>query len=118
MNTIDSVKAKKICVDIAVAKIGSFKKEYELYGKGFWLLYGKNNKDIENVDPSKAVFVPLRSMNMFFDDKGIHEEVSNINMENQLYTLIFYDYIHVDDDLTFKGMYRQGMTITICMASQ
>lgn len=52
-----------------------------LYGAGIWLLYANSIQSLAEMDGSKAIYVPITSISMFFNDSTILLEKINTSKE-------------------------------------
>ena len=54
---------------------------YKLFGQGVWLLQAKSAPLLKRTDPSKAIYVPMGSLSMFFTNQALMQEKINPSKE-------------------------------------
>lgn len=76
MSHLTSDESKKLLekmansIDIQSKNINA----YKLFGQGVWLLQGRSSLDLIKMDVSKAVYIPMSSLSMFFTNQSIYLE--------------------------------------------
>jgi hypothetical protein len=49
---------------------------HQLFGPGIWILQAKSSSSLKSMKPSRAIYVPLSSVDMFFtDDKLVNSKI-------------------------------------------
>lgn len=54
---------------------------YKVFGQGIWLIQGKSASQVKQIDPAKAVYVPMASLPMFFTNQSLFQEKINASKE-------------------------------------
>lgn len=76
---------------------------YKLFGQGVWLLQAKSASLLKKTDPSRAVYVPMGSLSMFFTNQALMQEKINPSKE----MLIAFTYV-VPEEGTLSYMWTKA----------
>lgn len=81
---VDIFKKMANCVTLRLRNINA----HRLFGQGVWLIQAKSAEQLRKFDVSRAVYVPMTSLSMFFFDSSLFRE--RINPEKEMLVAATY----------------------------